>query len=163
MANNEMDTHPDTSCAGANWSLMELTGEICDVNPFLASYQPVLQKIPAARCCTVWMDQTNSMEYCSSETRCCGLAHSCPIRDSTQAYQMRAYGIGVYDDPFDTSRTFGIDSDPLDTTGAIVHFESHVPTKWEKTRLPIILLTSEDWNPHRKEMRTIVPHPLHLE
>jgi hypothetical protein len=65
MANNELDTHADTSCAGANWSLMELTGEICDANPFLASYQPVLQEIrPVARCCTAWMDQTDSsMEY----------------------------------------------------------------------------------------------------
>jgi hypothetical protein len=42
---------------------MELTGEICDVNPFLASYQPV-QEIPVALCCTVWTaDQTDSMEY----------------------------------------------------------------------------------------------------
>ena len=69
--------------------------------------------------------------------------------------QMRAYGLGVYDDPFDTSRTFGIDrSDqafiPFDTTGTIVHFESRVPTEWEKTHLPIILLTNEDWNPSQE-------------
>jgi hypothetical protein len=35
--------------------------------------------------------------------------------------------LGVYDDPFDMSRTFGIDSDqafiPFDTTGTVVHFE----------------------------------------
>jgi hypothetical protein len=41
---------------------MELTGEICDVNPFLASYQPV-QEILVARCCTVWTNQNTSMEY----------------------------------------------------------------------------------------------------
>jgi hypothetical protein len=33
IANNELDTHADTCCAGANWSLMELTGKIGDVNP----------------------------------------------------------------------------------------------------------------------------------
>jgi hypothetical protein len=62
IANNELDTHADTCCAGANWSRMELTGEICDVNPFLASYQPV-QEILVARCCTVWTNQNTSMEY----------------------------------------------------------------------------------------------------
>ena len=51
--------------------------------------------------------------------------------------------------------------------GTIVYFESRVPTEWEKTHLPIILLTNEDWNPSQemsgigdqsrefKEMRTI--------
>jgi hypothetical protein len=32
IACNEMDYHADTCCAGSNWSLMELTGEVCDVN-----------------------------------------------------------------------------------------------------------------------------------
>jgi hypothetical protein len=41
IARDELDTHTDTCCAGANWSLMELTSEICDVNPFLDSYQPI--------------------------------------------------------------------------------------------------------------------------
>jgi hypothetical protein len=36
---------------------MELTGELCDINPFLASYPPV-QEIPVARFCPVWTDQT---------------------------------------------------------------------------------------------------------
>ena len=47
IAQNEMDTHADTCCAGANWSLLELTGEVCDVNPFLNSYQP-MNEIPVA-------------------------------------------------------------------------------------------------------------------
>jgi hypothetical protein len=63
---------------------------------------------------------------------------------------LAAYELKVYDDPFDMSRTFGIDSDvplliPFETTGTVVHFESRgVPTEWEKTHLPIILLTSEE-------------------
>lgn len=62
IAQNELDTHADTCCAGANWTLMELTGEVCNVNPFLDSYQQI-QKIPAARCCTVWTNQEDSVEY----------------------------------------------------------------------------------------------------
>ena len=44
---NELDTHADTCCAGANWALMEYTGQVCKVTPFLDSYQPV-QEIPVA-------------------------------------------------------------------------------------------------------------------
>jgi hypothetical protein len=150
-----MDTHADTSCAGANWSLMELTGELCDVNPFLASYQPV-QEIPVALCCTVWTDQTDSIEYLLVGDQMLWFGTRMP-NSLLNPNQMRAYGLGVYDDPFDTSQTFGIDSDE-----AFIPFD-----KWEKTHLPIILLTNEDWNPSQemlgngdqsrefKEMRTI--------
>jgi hypothetical protein len=59
---------------------------------------------------------------------------------------MPGYGIRVND--FDTSRTFGINSDhafiPFDTTGIVVHCKSRVPTEWEKTHLPIIILARED-------------------
>jgi hypothetical protein len=170
IAKNEMDTHADTSCAGENWSLMELTGELCDVNPFLASYQPV-QEIPVARCCTAWTDQTDSIEYLLVGNQMLWFGTQTP-NSLLNPNQMRAYGISVYDDPFDRSRTSGIDSDqafiPFDTTGTIVHFESRVvPTEWEKTHLPIILLTNKDWNPSQEmlgngdqsrefdEMRTI--------
>jgi hypothetical protein len=32
---NELDSHADTSCAGANWSFLQHTGQLCEVNPFL--------------------------------------------------------------------------------------------------------------------------------
>jgi hypothetical protein len=65
--------------------------------------------------------------------------------------QLQAYGLKVSDDPFDKTRAFGIDSEhvfiPFDTTGTIVHFDSRVPTEWEKTHLPVILMMNEEWNP----------------
>ena len=164
-----MDTHANTSCVGANWSLMELTGELCDVNPFLASYQPV-QSVPVARCCTVWTDQADGAEYLLVADQMLWFGTQMP-NSLLNPNQLRAHGIGVYDDPFDTDHDFGIDSDlafiPFNTTRTIVYFESRVPTEWEKTHLPIILLTNEDWNPSQemsgignqsrefKEMRTI--------
>jgi hypothetical protein len=63
IARNELDTHADTCYAGANWSLVELTGEVCDVNPFLDSYHQPIQEIPVARCCTVWTNQDESVKY----------------------------------------------------------------------------------------------------
>ena len=41
---NEMDSHADTSCAGKNWKLLEVSYEVCEASPFLESYGPV-QKI----------------------------------------------------------------------------------------------------------------------
>jgi hypothetical protein len=71
--------------------------------------------------------------------------------------QIQAYSISLNDDPFDMSRVFGSNIDdaviPFDTTGTVVHFESRVPTKWEKTHLPIILLTGKDWNPTQEILR----------
>jgi hypothetical protein len=57
------------------------------------------------------------------------------------------------------SRMFvGIASDqafiPFNATRTVVHFESRVPTEWEKTHLPItLLLTKEDWNPSQEVLR----------
>jgi hypothetical protein len=134
---------------------MELTGEICEANPFLASYQPV-QEIPVARCSTVWTDQTDSTEYLLVGDQMLWFGTLLP-NSLINPNQMRAYGLKVYDDPFDISRPFGIDSDrafiPFDTTGTVVHFKSRVLTEWEKAHLPIILLTSEDWNPSREVLR----------
>jgi hypothetical protein len=71
--------------------------------------------------------------------------------------QLRAYGHDVNDDPFNSTRVLGIESEnatiPFDTTGTIIHFESRVPTEWEKNHLPIILLTGEEWNPTKEMLR----------
>jgi hypothetical protein len=128
---------------------MALTGEICDVNPFLDSYQPV-QEIPVARCCTVWTNQQDSMEYLLVGDQMLWFGTLLP-HSLINPNQLRAYGLDVNDDPFDSNRAFGIDSDrafiPFNTTGTVVHFESRVPTEWDKTHLPVILLTSDTWNP----------------
>jgi hypothetical protein len=34
IGRNEMDTHADTCCTGANWQLLEFTNEVCKVTPF---------------------------------------------------------------------------------------------------------------------------------
>jgi hypothetical protein len=65
--------------------------------------------------------------------------------------QIRSHGIMVNDDPFDPTRQLGIESDdafiPFNATGTVVYFETRVPNDWEKTHLPIILLTGEEWDP----------------
>jgi hypothetical protein len=62
MARNELDTHAHTCCAGANWALIELTNQVCEVTPFLDSYEPITE-VPLARCGTVWSYPTSTQDY----------------------------------------------------------------------------------------------------
>jgi len=41
MDRTELDSHADTCCIGANATVIEFTGRICDVSPFSDSYSPV--------------------------------------------------------------------------------------------------------------------------
>jgi hypothetical protein len=53
IGRSEMDTHADTCCAGANWQLLDFTNKVCEVTPFLDSYEPV-KGVMVTRCGTVW-------------------------------------------------------------------------------------------------------------
>jgi hypothetical protein len=143
-----MDTHADTCCAGANWSLLETTGEYCEVSPFLGTYQPV-SEIPLARCCTVWTDQSDSSEHLLVADQMLWFGTQLP-NSLINPNQLRAYGLSVNDNPFDNSSAFGINSEnlfiPFDTMETVVHFDTRVPTEWEKSNLHVVLLMGEDWN-----------------
>jgi hypothetical protein len=133
----------------------DVTVEICKVNPFLELYQPV-SEIPVARCCTIWTDECDSLEYLLVGDQMLWFGTLMPNL-LINPNQLQAYGHDVNDDPFDSTREFGIDNEhlfiPFDTTGTIIHFKSHVPTEWEKTHLPIILLTGDKWNPTEEVLR----------
>jgi hypothetical protein len=102
------------------------------------------------------MDQMDSVEYLLVGDQMLWFGTLLP-NSLINPNQIWAYGLPVNDDPFDTNRFFGIDTDhtviPFDTTGTVVHFKSQVPTEWEKTHLPIILLTSKEWNPTQEVLR----------
>ena len=126
VAQNVMDSHADTSCAEANWSLLEYTGQVCEVSPFLSTYAPV-KEVPIARCCTIWTSQITGHEYLlvADEMLWFGttLQHSL-----LNPNQIRAYSHELNDNPWTRNDDFGIKCDdqfiPFDTTGMIVHFES---------------------------------------
>ena len=63
---------------------------------------------------------------------------------------LREYGLLVEDNPFNANE-FVIDADEdfiqFDTKGKIVYFKPRVPTDWETTNLPVILLTADTWYP----------------
>lgn len=133
IGKNEMDTHADTCCAGANWKLMNTRNEICEVAPFLDSYEPV-KEVMVAQCCTVWTSTETGQEYllvCDQMLWFGSQMEHSLINPN----QIREYGIPVCDNPFN-AQCFGIDTDetfvPFNTTGTIVYFESRVPTVWEE-------------------------------
>ena len=103
VARNEMDTHADTCCAGANWVLMEYTGEICEVSPFLSDYEPVTE-IPLARCGTVWTSPDTGEEFLLVGEQMLWFGDSLP-HSLINPNQIREYGINVCDDPFSPMST----------------------------------------------------------
>ena len=138
-----MDAHADTCFAGANWTPMHYTSDICEVSPFFNTYAPV-QEIPVARCCTVWTDDKGK-EYLlvGEEMLWFGTALENLLINPNQ---IRAQDLSINKDPFNANE-LGIDAEelliPFDTTGTVVHFESRVPTEWETTHLPVILIMAD--------------------
>jgi hypothetical protein len=148
IGRNEMDTHADTCCAGANWKLLDSTNKVCKVTPFLDSYEPV-KEVMVARCGTVWTSPDTGHEYLLVGDQMLWFRSQ---MDHSPIYpnQIREYGLPVYNDPF-SKQQFGIDGNeafiPFNTTGTIVYFETRVPMDWETRNLPIIMLTGEEWDP----------------
>ena len=48
-----LDSHADTSCAGSNMAVLELTGEKVTVFPFSENL-PAVQEVPIASVLTIW-------------------------------------------------------------------------------------------------------------
>ena len=126
VACNEVETHADTCCTGANWTILELTGEVCEVSSFLDSYQ-LMNEIPLACCTTVWTNLNMMQEYllvCSQMLWFGNQLSNSLINPN----QIQACGLPVYDDPFSPNNEFGISTDtvfiPFDTMGTIIHFHS---------------------------------------
>ena len=116
-----MDTHADTCCAGANWTPMQYTDEICEVSPLLNTYAPV-QEIPVARCCTLCTyDEGKEYLLVGDEMLWFGKGLENLLINPNH---IRAYGLSINDDPFNANE-LGIDTEELfilfNTTGIVVH------------------------------------------
>ena len=154
---NEMDTHADTCCAGANWRLLELTGETCEVSPFLDSID-VVRNVEVGKCGTVWTSEVDGKEYLLLGDQMLWFGSRLPNL-LLNPNQMRAFGLSVCDDPWDEHREFGIDSGveefiPFQVDGTNIYFESRAPTDWEIDHLPTIDLTADTWDPESDVLKT---------
>jgi hypothetical protein len=140
---NEIDNHADTTCAGPNWRLIELTGEYCTVSPFSSEYQPK-PDVPIAKCATTYTCPTtgDSVVLVADQVLWFANGFHCSL---INPHQIWAYGYSICDDPWDPHRPLGIDLGsifvPLTVSGPNLSFESRVPTDWEMSNLPIVEIT----------------------
>jgi hypothetical protein len=139
---------------GVYWKPLENMAKL--VHSLAPMNEPV-SEIPLARCCTVWTDQSDSSDYLLVCDQILWFGTRLP-HSLINLNQLQAYGLYVNDDPFDNTCEFGIEHDdifiPFDTTGTVVvHFKTRVPTIWESTHLPVVLLTGEEWNPSKEVLR----------
>ena len=132
---------------------MELTDTICEVSPFLSTYDPVTS-IPVAHCCMVWTCLATSMEWLLVADQMLWFG-SILDHSLINPNQLSEYGLSVFDNPY-TTREFGIETDKafihFNTTGTVVHFKTRVPTEWEEDNLPVLLLTSDEWDREALDM-----------
>ena len=153
IGKNEMDNHADTICAGANWKLLEYTGEYCEVTPYTDEYAPK-KDVPVAKCATVYTSD-EGLSYLLVADQVLWFGSSMP-NTLINPHQLRHFGVLLCDDPWDPHRELGMDTGslfvPFYTEGSNVVFESRVPTDWEMNNLDVIEITGPHWDPSRLEM-----------
>ena len=148
VARNELDTHANTCCAGSNWQVLWLTGKICEVKPYLPTYE-AMNGIPVAGCGTVWMSPHTGNKYLLVGNQFLYFSMMLP-HSLLNPNQIRAYHVKVNDNPFNETDPIGMDYDdiyvPFNTKGTLVYFESRVLMDWEIKHLPHIHITGNRWN-----------------
>ena len=152
ISRNKLDSHSNICCDWDNWTPMLYTDKHYEVSP---STYDLVQEVPFARCCTVWT-LYKGKEYLLVRNKMLWFRNT--LADLlTNHNQLRAYGILVKDDSFNANE-FGINADEgfiqFDKTGKIIYFHSRVPTYWETTQFPVILLIADTWDPKTVNLRS---------
>jgi hypothetical protein len=162
----ELDSHADTSVAGANFRILFDTGEYATVHTFSSEKKP-FDKIPIGTAATAWTDrngQTFILRLNQALLFGDRLDHSllCPN-------QLRHFGHKVDDVPvqFDRDSTHSIllrsevaasneVTIPLMLKGVVSYFTSHYPTTHELDTCPHLNLTSDAvWDPNSPHLENL--------
>lgn len=133
-AYNEDDTHADTAILGANFRLLETTGEVCDVVPYSPEYKPI-KNIPIVSAVTaVQSPETGEVAILLFHQ---GLWYGNKMPSSLiNPNQIRHIGHMVNNDPTDKDRYFGISTNqefdiPFEMVGTTARWKSWVPSDEE--------------------------------
>ena len=146
----ELDTHADTTVLGSNCVVLSYTGKECEVFPYSSQCEAV-QNVPVVTGATVWTNAADGTAYLLifRESLWMGdkLDHTL-----VNPNQLRAYGVSVQDNPFDT-KPLSITTDDVSvelySEGTIICGDTRTPTESELSQLPRLILTSlHDWDPH---------------
>jgi hypothetical protein len=68
QANCELDLHADTSVAGANFTVIEFTNQVCNVIPFAKSYESK-KNIPIVKAVTAYDDEKSVRSAKSQQSK----------------------------------------------------------------------------------------------
>ena len=150
VARCEMDSHADTCVAGPNFVVIEFTGEHCDVTPYTADYQPILN-ISVVNAATAYTDESTGETTILYFNQVLWYGKRMQM-SLINPNQLRHYGITVSDDPTDTARPFGITGQdffvPFKMDGTTVYFDTRAPTAWEMENCKTVEVTDSTlWNP----------------
>jgi hypothetical protein len=148
----ELDTHADTCVLGSNFTLLQYTGRQCDVLPYMATYEPVVD-IPIVSGATCVQDPETGETLILIVHE--GLWYGEKMENSLiNPNQLRHYGLIVQDNPYADEGSIYIQAPesemtlPLSTLGTILYLHSRTPTNQELVDCRHIVLTSEnEWNP----------------
>ena len=155
----ELDSHADTIVAGANCTVLEYTGQECDVSPYSSDYSPVTG-VPVVKAATVWQSEITGQEFLLVFNQALympSLSHSL-----INPNQLRAFGTTVQDNPYSSeplyiqtrNKKFAME---LRSTGTVIYATTRTPTEedLQSGDLPLIELSSaHEWNPHTLEFPT---------
>ena len=146
----ELDTHADTTVLGSNCVVLSYTGKECEVSPYSSEYEAVWN-VPVVTGATVWTNTTDDMANLLTfhESLWMGDKLDHMLVDPNQ---IRAYGVSIQDNPFDTnplSITTDDASIELYLERTSICGDTQTPTESELGQLPRLILTSpHDWDPH---------------
>jgi hypothetical protein len=150
-ADNECDTNADTCCLGKNFIVLNATFRTADVYAYDASIKPI-ENVPTVSGATAYDDPITGHTFILvfNESLYYGdkLDHSL-----INPNQLRAYGIPLWDNPYDTMHSLSIDVDttlsiPLRAFSTKVGFRTRVPTSDKlRTCIHIPMTSSRPWNP----------------
>jgi len=170
----ELDSHADTTCAGANCVVIEYTGQVVDVTPYnSAKYEPETN-IPIVKAATAYTDSTGTtyILVVNQALYFPELTHS--LLNPNQA---RTNGVIVEDCPKHLSHPDKPSSHsiyfpteqvriPLEMGGVISKFPTHVPTSIELVECQWLTLTADSiWDPHSSDFaeNERILHERHLD
>ena len=159
QGDNECDSNADTCCLEKNWLIMEYTRRTADVYSYDSSAAPIAD-VPIVTGATAWDDPHSGETYIFIINE--ALYYGSRLDHSLiNPNQIRDYGIGFWDNPYDPDRDLFIEVNEdlkieMFTKGTKVIFRTRVPTEDELANYQHVILTSKkEWNPTSVKMAMI--------
>ena len=147
----ELDSRADTTCAGINCRPIFYTGQHCQAHGFHDELTPI-NDVPIATVATAWSDQNTGESFILVIHEALYFGDSMD-HSLVNPNQLRAFGIDVYDNPYDV-KPMGIQITdnkllPFRSDGATIYFTTWSPTDEEMDTYEHVVITSDiPWDPH---------------